>query len=299
MSKWLQHTIELIVVCVALIGVAVFYNTHQVSTGGHTTHHHLRTARQVASSDEVPTLYFHGLQGTARSTNHLIDTAARIDGQRAMIINVDRNGRLDCRGSIRKNMKHPLVQVNFLDNMAPVSRQVQWAHQILMLMKSKYHINKYNAIAHSAGAITVLETTDRYGTQKNVAHLSRFASIAGPYDGVIGMNDQPNQNTINRQGKPQIFYHSNRWYPGYEQLLRDSRHFPKGVKVLNIYGRIDRKVNADGYVTNVSARSLKYLLHGRDVSYEEVPIYGRYAEHSWLHHNSVVDRIVNRFIFNK
>ncbi|XIF19513.1 MAG: alpha/beta hydrolase [Acetilactobacillus jinshanensis] len=171
--------------------------------------------------------------------------------------------------------------------------------QYFNVKKSSYHINSYNAVAHSAGAVTVLDTTDKYNGQKNVVHLRRFASIAGPYDGVIGINDRPNQNTISQNGKPQIFRRGNRWYPGYSQLVQDSRHFPKDVKVLNIYGRLDREVNNDGYVTNVSAQSLKYLLKGRDDDYEEVPIYGRYAEHSLLHHNSVVDRIVNRFIFNE
>ncbi|XIF19512.1 MAG: alpha/beta hydrolase [Acetilactobacillus jinshanensis] len=47
MSKWMQHTVELIVACVALIGVAVFYNTYQISMNGHPHHYHLRTARQV------------------------------------------------------------------------------------------------------------------------------------------------------------------------------------------------------------------------------------------------------------
>ena len=176
---------------------------------------------------------------------------------------------------------------------------MNWVHRILTQLKVRYHENSYNAVAHSAGAVTVLETTDRFGNRGNVAHLRRFVSIAGPYDGVIGMNDRPNQNVLTHDGRPQLSRPSNHWYPGYAQLVRDGRRFPKGVKVLNVYGRLNRHVNTDGYVSTVSARSLKYLLRGRDAVYQAVPIYGRYAQHSWLHHNSVVDRVVARFIFNE
>ena len=300
MSKWLQHTIELIIACLILIGVAVFFNTHQIKRGGHeTTYHHFGTAREIANRESTPTLYFHGLQGSAKSTNHLINVGAKTDGRKVMTINVERNGQIKYQGSLNNQMHNPLVQVNFLDNVAPVKNQVKWTHQILLHLKARNHCSGYNAVAHSAGAVTVLETADQFGNRSNVPKLYRFVSIGGPYDGVIGINDRINQNYLGPAGKPELERPANRWYPSYAQLVRDSRHFPKKARVLNVYGCINPRLNSDQYVSTVSARSLRYLLRNRCSDYQEIRITGRYAQHSLLHHNSVVDRVIDRFIFTE
>ena len=297
LSKWGQHTIELIIACVILIGIAVFYSTYQL-VPVHTHSHQFTTVRKYSAYNS-PTLYFHGLQGSARSTNHLITVGSKTDGRKVMTINVERDGHILYRGHLNRKIHNPLVQVNFLDNTAPISKQVHWLHQILIHLKSKDRCNNYNAVAHSAGAVTVLEATDQFGQQERVAKLQKFVSIGGPYDGVIGMNDRDNENRITNNGKPEFWKAANRWYPSYGQLLKASQRFPANVKVLNIYGNLSYRLNSDQYVSTASARSLRYLLHQHPDNYQEVQIYGHYAQHSRLHHNSVVDRLVDRFIFNE
>ena len=67
--------------------------------------------------------------------------------------------------------------------------------------------------------------------------------------------------------------------------------------VLNIYG--DYKNGSDGSVLNASSRSLKYLVADNAKSYQEKKITGKLAQHSQLHENQEVDKILIQFLWGK
>ncbi|MCK8624450.1 alpha/beta hydrolase [Apilactobacillus sp. TMW 2.2459] len=247
----------------------------------------------------TPTIYVHGLNGSLKSTNHLVTVASRDGGTKALIVYVAKNGDLSYEGHLDKHMKNPLIQVNFKNNDAPVSQQVDWLHKILINLKQKYHYENYNAVGHSAGCVSILQTTALYGHDSDMPQLQKFVSIAGPYNGVIGINDRPHSNLIvNSYGKPQYENLSNKWYPAYSELLKECKNFPKGVQILNIYGNYGKMPNSDGYVSIPSARSLQYLVHNKAQGYQGIQINGNNAQHSRLHSNPVVDRLTSRFLFD-
>ncbi|MCT6902010.1 MAG: alpha/beta hydrolase, partial [Lactobacillus sp.] len=82
---------------------------------------------------------------------------------------------------------------------------------------------------------------------------------------------------------------------GYRALLNLRKKFPQKAAVLNIYG--DMGSGSDGDVTVNSARSYRYLVSKRARSYQEKEIRGPRAQHSKLHENTQVDRLLVNFLW--
>ncbi|MEB3363663.1 alpha/beta hydrolase [Lactobacillus sp. R2/2] len=77
------------------------------------------------------------------------------------------------------------------------------------------------------------------------------------------------------------------------------RHsFPNNVSILNIFGNKEDGTNSDDDVSCVSAQSLRYLLRGKG-KYHEIEIKGANGQHSKLHENYKVDRIIGQFLWSK
>ena len=106
--------------------------------------------------------------------------------------------------------------------------------------------------------------------------------------------DLPANLTIldSKTGKPSAMSDS------YQKLLGLREIYPQDqVDVLNIYG--DFKNQSDGSVLNVSSRSLKYLVIDNAKSYQEKRVTGPLAQHSQLHENPEVDRLLIDFLWGK
>ena len=96
---------------------------------------------------------------------------------------------------------------------------------------------------------------------------------------------------VNKQGKPKVMTSS------FKGLLPIRHKYPRSARVLNIYGNYGDGSDGDVYVN--SAKTLKYLVSGRAKSYQERLITGKQAQHSRLHENKQVDRILIKFLWNK
>ena len=73
--------------------------------------------------------------------------------------------------------------------------------------------------------------------------------MAGHYDGIVGINDEPNKTKIDaKTGKP------SQMEPEYRALLSLRNIFPRETNVLNIFGNLENGTNSDGDVTNASAK---------------------------------------------
>ncbi|MBA1392891.1 alpha/beta hydrolase, partial [Lactobacillus sp. XV13L] len=114
------------------------------------------------------------------------------------------------------------------------------------------------------------------------------------FDGVLGEGDRPNRLKLNRQGRPDHLDHN------YQTLMALRQKYPRHqVRVLNIFGDKKDGTHSDGDVSNASAQSLRYLIGSRALSYQEIKISGRNGQHSRLHENKQVDRILMHFLWNK
>ncbi|TPR24607.1 alpha/beta hydrolase [Apilactobacillus micheneri] len=293
MSKTARTNVILIIITIIVAFFAVFFA--------------IRSDRIINNSknngsfggDNVPTLYVHGMRGSTKSTSHLTKIASRDGGHKALAVFVEKDGTINYKGNLNLKTSKPLIQVIFKKKFTPVKQQTKWLHEILKRLKDHYGFNVYNAVGHSTGAVSILENVAKHNKDSDMPKLQKFVSIAGPYDGILTINDRPNNNYVNSNGKPSIMYPANKWYPAYTSLLNDCKDFPTNVQILNIYGNDNSNTNSDGIVSTSSARSMKYLISKRVKDYQEIPIFGVNGQHSKLHNNIVVDHIIARFLFDQ
>ena len=251
-----------------------------------TTRNHLHKQLVVQ-----PTLYFHGWAGSANSTNHLIAAAAALPQvKKVLTITVTESGQLAISGSWQDNVKYPLIQVLFANNQAEIPQQARWIDRVVTYLQTNYHIQSFNIVTHSmAGPATFYWAITSY--RPTYPQFNKFVAIAGPFDGVIHIDDVPNQNYFRTDGLPA---YQNAAFKNY---YRQRQAFPKNTQVLNIYGNLADGSNSDSLVTNVSARSLGSLVKGQVASYQEITITGPSAQHSRLHNNDQVNHVVDNFLF--
>ncbi|EEU30528.1 hypothetical protein HMPREF0501_00906 [Limosilactobacillus coleohominis 101-4-CHN] len=255
-------------------------------------------AQAATYAGGTPTVFVHGLQGNHGSTDTMIqDLSRRYPGtKKVMTINVKPNGELSTSGNFQK-VKHPLVQVNFLNNSASTTTNAHWLNKALTYLYEKQGVQKINIVAHSAGNVAVYQALA--AQTSHTPTTQKFVILAGPFDGVLSLNDEANKNKVNAKNhyKPSIMYPANSYYPSYQQLLQLSTSFPKQVKVLNIYGNLGDGSNSDSLVTNASSLSVNYLLRHQKTPVKNKCFKNAKATHSGLHKSKTVDNWIANFLW--
>ena len=250
-----------------------------------------------ASASNTVTIFVHGLQGSHHSTDTMIaDLSQRYPGTRkVMTINVQNNGALQVSGHFQ-NVKHPLVQVNFLNNSAPTTTNARWLGKAMRYLKA-HGVEQANFVAHSAGNVAVYQLLTSH--PHSIPTVKKFVILAGPFDGVLSLNDQANKVKVNAHDhyKPNIEYPANSYYPSYQQLIKMSAAFPKTVKVLNVYGNVGDGSNSDTLVSNASALSVNYLLKNQQTPVKNRCFRSAKATHSGLHRSQTVDNWIADFLW--
>lgn len=254
------------------------------------------SAKKVQSAwvtSQEPTFYVHGFQGSAKSTNTLIAHAEKTaHAHKVIVATVSAAGTVTLSGKWAAKTRNPIIQVVFENNLGQYNQQSAWLASVITAVKAQHAFKTYNIVAHSAGcvaSVNMLMTPQA----SNFPKIKKLVTIAGPFDGVVGEDDVANQNSLLTSGRPK-YEHA-----AYELLVAKRQHFPKGVSLLNIVGNLDDGSNSDSLVTNVSARSIKYLLRGRSVDYTEKDFHGAQAQHSKLHENAKVALAVDRYLWHR
>lgn len=263
------------------------------------THQNIVYAASIGSEyvhSKTPTIYVHGFGGGAGSTDQMIVAAEKSHAAtKAITATVSPNGKGTFSGVKKFSDNNPIVQVNFKNNRDQNIKDAgKWLDTVLIKLKKDYHVTSFNAVGHSYGNNAIVTFAELYGRDKNVPKLKKYVSIAGSFNGIVSRDDKPNQNYLEKNGKP------HQYHAGYQALLDQRKGFPSGVSVLNIYGNKEGGTNSDGAVTMTSARSLGYVLRGETKSYKELEVKGKNAQHSRLHENNkTVDNAVINFIWKK
>ena len=258
-----------------------------------------RQTKELNSSDYIqsrtPTLFFHGYGSSANAEKHMVE-AARQAGVTQTIITatVDSHAQVTLKGDIPKDAVNPIVMVEFTDNRNANYAQVgEYASAVVRELQARYSFKKMNFVAHSMGNMSILFYLLEHAQNEELPQLQKQVNIANHVNGLEGM-DLPANLTIldNHTGQPSAMSDS------YQKLLGLREIYPQDqVDVLNIYG--DFKNQSDGSVLNVSSRSLKYLVIDNAKSYQEKRVTGPLAQHSQLHENPEVDRLLIDFLWGK
>ena len=258
-----------------------------------------RQTKELNSSDYIqsrtPTLFFHGYGSSANAEKHMVE-AARQAGVTQTIITatVDSHAQVTLKGDIPKDAVNPIVMVEFTDNRNANYAQVgEYASAVVRELQARYSFKKMNFVAHSMGNMSILFYLLEHAQNEELPQLQKQVNIANHVNGLEGM-DLPANLTIldSKTGEPSAMSDS------YQKLLGLREIYPQDqVDVLNIYG--DFKNESDGSVLNVSSRSLKYLVIDNAKSYQEKRVTGPLAQHSQLHENPEVDRLLIDFLWGK
>lgn len=275
--------IAVVVVLAAIVGGAVYH-----------THKNNRFVRSTSA-----TLFFHGGGSSYHAETGMVNAAKRAGVTNTVIrADVTNSGKVTLHGNMHRGAINPIVEVNYENNrQLDFNKHGLYATNIAKMLKKQYGVTKINMVGHSLGNISIIYYILQNGQKKNMPQLQKQVDIAGHFGGLTfdGLPDsikQPAGMKLNSQGKP------NRMNATYKQMTGVRKMYPKGqVDVLNIYGDIGN--HTDGRVTNVSSRSLQYLVASRAKSYTELKVTGKKAQHSKLHDNSQVYKALIKFLWQK
>ncbi|MDQ7938516.1 alpha/beta hydrolase [Lactiplantibacillus sp. WILCCON 0030] len=242
---------------------------------------------------KTATVFLHGYNGGAYSTNYLIKHAEKAGAaQKALVVHVYKNGVMAFKGYWHQSIKNPMVQVVFQDNHASQKTQVYWLHQVLVQLKTRYGVARYNAVGHSLGANDIVNQALKYGHDKRLPKLNKIVTIGGPFDGLTGYLNAETEHQVRQvAAKPVRFTHH------FAAMLKHRQNFPQNVKMLNVIGDTDDGFNNDGYVSVASARSIGYVLQHKLATYEEQFYSGTTAAHCALNQNPQVARSMISFLW--
>lgn len=253
----------------------------------------VNTDKYVQSS--TPTLFFHGYGSSFNAETQMTDAAKAAGVTRKVVrVNVSPNGYAKLIGSIPKSAKNPIVEVNFDDNkMTNYHTAGKWAKNVITLLQKDYKFKSVNLVGHSMGNMAINYYILDNAGKKGMPKVNKVVDIAGHFNGILGVDDKANQMKLASNGKPEKM---NKYY---KELLKLRKVYPTNTKVLNIYGDKGDGTHSDGRVSNASSQSLKYLVQDRARSYKEKKITGKMAQHSKLHENKEVDKLLINFLWKK
>ena len=276
-----------LIIVILLLGIYFLKNNYQKENGAS-----IRIA--------TPTLFVHGWGSSYHAEESMVAYAQKSHATNSVIrADVSPAGKVTLLGTIKKRAKNPIVEVNLQNNksiFAGLSNQTSamnkssnYIKDVITTLQKRYRFNRINLVGHSMGNLQIAYYLRNNATNAHMPQLNKQVSIAGHYNGYVGEQGAPNKTVLNRAGKPR------QMSTGYRALLNLRKKFPQKAAVLNIYG--DMGSGSDGDVTVNSARSYRYLVSKRARSYQEKEIRGPRAQHSKLHENTKVDRLLVNFLW--
>lgn len=242
----------------------------------------------------TPTLFMHGYGGSVKSL-HFFETQAQKEGytKKPVIATVGGNGHVTLKGKLDEKDKHPIVLVHLQDNEnGDMKLNALWIKNVLEALQQDYQFNQFNIVTHSMSNMSFAKYMLDYSNNPDLPNLHKQVNLAGTFNGIIGMGDEPGKVTLDQNGKP------DQMTDGYVELLKLKKEPAyKNVDVLNIFGDIQDGTESDGRVTNASSKSLKYIMQGHAKSYREVLIKGKQGQHSQLHESDKVAEAIFKFLW--
>ncbi|WWY81862.1 alpha/beta hydrolase [Pediococcus pentosaceus] len=241
------------------------------------------------------TIFVHGFNGNADSTDHLIHGAQKNGwAQKMLVVKIKNGGAMDFDGELDQQVANPMVQVLFENNRAPERRQVSWMHQLLIKLRQSFGVEQYNGVGHSLGSNVLVNLAIKFGKDSRLPALKKLVTIAGPFNGLHGFLSQDTVKDVMAKS-----WEPNKRTHHFKKLVRNRHLFPKGAEVLNVIGSVDGILNNDVYVAVDSARAVGYLLDGVAAKVSELMVIGPDGYHCELNRSQNVSREINQFLWDE
>lgn len=277
--RWIKSLIALVVIVAAgVVGINV---------------KRANAAKKYINST-TPTFFVHGWGSSYHAEQHMANAAKRAGATNTIIwANVSKNNKVTFHGNIPKGARNPIIEVNLADNkQESYTKDGRYVYDVVNAATKKWHFKRMNLVGHSMGNLDIAYYLLDYGQRSDLPKLNKHVAMAGHFNGGIGFG-WPKGTTINSEGKP------SKYESHFKQLEQLRNTYPQGTKVLNIYGDVKDGTHSDTQVPVDSAKTMKYLVSPRAGSYQEKEITGKKAQHSALHRNPQVDKILINFLWGK
>lgn len=240
----------------------------------------------------IPTVLIHGTNGTRRSFGGMIERWNKQGiAYKALEVELSKSGEIRLTGNWQSfaTHQHPLVQVIFKEGDPPEWQQGAWVKAVLELLQ-ELGIHQVNLLGHSMGGVAALRYLVDNSHDHHLPRVKKLAVIGAPFNGEVVAASGQTIYDLDQHG-PRHFYDTYRYFQTYR------KNIPDDVAVFNLYGDLKNGSRSDGAVSVDSARALRFLAKGRVASYREHLVVGLKAQHSLLHENQQVDRLVAHFLW--
>lgn len=239
-----------------------------------------------------PTLFFHGYGANSKSEEHMTE-AFRQAGvtTRIVLAKVSPPRKVTMIGDLSKKGNNPIIKVEFKDNTHP-SKVSFYTQSLMTFLNKNYQIDSVNMVGHSMGNLSIWNYIRESLKSHNNVSVKKVVSIGNHVNGIMGFNE-PKDTRINpKTGQP------NQTSKTYQELLSLRENLPKNrLSVLYIYGNY--KNESDGRVSNNSSKSLRFLVKDKSKWYQEIEVKGSLSQHSQLHENPEVNKVIINFLWEK
>ncbi|MEC5268198.1 alpha/beta hydrolase [Heyndrickxia coagulans] len=240
----------------------------------------------------VPTVFVHGYKGTARSFNGMLGRLEKSGvAEKAMVIRVTKDGMIVVNGEISNRARHPMIQVIFSDNRASFRQTAGWLEKTMHILYTKYDVKEANLVGHSMGGLICTKYIEDTSGRRQYPVIQKLVTIGSPYEGVLIRVFKQNPNNTGDAARDLL--------PGsvaFKALYANKNRFSPHIQVLAIAGVVEKPALGDSLVSLDSALGGRFIVPKKQ--YTSKIVYGKNAQHSSLHENKRVDRIVTDFLWD-
>ncbi|WP_251547661.1 alpha/beta hydrolase [Limosilactobacillus caecicola] len=265
--------------------------------------HRAQAAKKYVNST-TPTLFVHGWGSSYRAERQMVNYA-KDQGITSTVVRADvaKSGKVTWHGTIKKDAKNPIIEVNLLNSKSVTGRESDaakaysqssdYVKDVVDAMQKRYHFKSMNLVGHSMGNMQIAYYILNNANNPAMPTLKHQVAIAGHFNGLTAEPGTKGITVNAKTGEP------SKMMPEYKGLLGLRNNYPQTARVLNIYGDLQDGTHSDGQVPVNAAKAYKYLVAGRAKSYQEKQINGKMAQHSKLHENKQVDRLLVNFLWGE
>lgn len=236
----------------------------------------------------IPTLFFHGYLGNGLTFNGMVSRFVRNEvGEESITLTVSPTGEVTETGTWVAG-DNPLIQVIFEDNTNQEWQQAEWIQRVLTYLGETYQILAVNLLGHSMGGVSIMRYLSLFGEEGSNVQINRGVTIGSPFNDFN--EDERDISEITLSG-PQILA------PRYVEYAENFHRVPQETKFLTIAGDINGDNGGDGTVPVASVAAINHLFYQFELDNQFEKVTGRTAQHTILHENREVDRIVIDFLW--
>ncbi|WP_295729373.1 alpha/beta hydrolase [uncultured Limosilactobacillus sp.] len=227
----------------------------------------------------TPTIFIHGYGSSYHAEESMVKAAKQAGVTKTVArATVAKDGQVTISGDRLAGKRNPIVEVNLVNNkQTDMAEGAKYIRNVILALQKRDQLTKYNFVAHSMGNMDAFSYLNDYGSQSGMPKLQKQVVIAG--GGLSGW-------TRDRSNVEKMRQHM-------DNLKQVYPH----AHVLVIAGNTGH--GSDGRVPNAATRSIRAMLGERPASFRIQMFNGKQYNHSSLHENQRIFKLINNFLWQK